>query len=464
MKRACTGLVEAVERCIRRDGRRSWLIAFSGGPDSTALSWAFLSLRRRLGLRVQLAHIDHGLDAESTHRAERAADIAQQLDLPLVTERLDGSARPTKISLEAWARDARYTALARVAHQLDCQRIATGHHADDQAETVLLRLAFGSGLRGLAGIQGRRGNIVRPFLTLRRHQIESALAELSLEATVDSTNRDLSRPRNLIRHQILPEWEGRQTQLVRNLLRLSDAAGRAHRRLDTFFVELLNIQDLSTGGASLERRQLTTLPNELFPPALSALEWIAEKPLPTSTAARSELQRQLRTPGPVGCDAGTGWRWQADGRRLRLLPPRKPLAEFTYTVQVPGSVFIAEIGFSLRIAGAPFERPAIADQAVAAYLRPPSSECRHVEIRNRRPGDRLTPAGRHRERRLKELLIDQRIPRDQRDRLPLVVIGGRVAWIPGIALDEHFRARDGEPAWLVELLTHPAGDLIDDKR
>ncbi|MEM8995043.1 MAG: tRNA lysidine(34) synthetase TilS, partial [Acidobacteriota bacterium] len=106
----------------------------------------------------------------------------------------------------------------------------------------------------------------------------------------------------------------------------------------------------------------------------------------------------------------------------------------------------------------------VAAPASKAFLRPPSSACPRVEIRNRRPGDRFVPAGRRREKRLKEVLIDLRIPRDERDRLPLVVIDGRIAWIPGVGRDERFRPRDGEPAWLAEWLVQPDGDLTDDKR
>ncbi|MEM1177314.1 MAG: tRNA lysidine(34) synthetase TilS [Acidobacteriota bacterium] len=463
MTSAADEVRRAVENCIDGDGS-SWLLAFSGGPDSTALAWAFASLQERRSLKVHLVHVDHGLDGGSADRALAAAALARRLGLPLSTERLDAAARPRNLSLEDWARRRRYATLRSEARRLGCDRIATGHHADDQAETVLLRLAYGTGLRGLAGIRRRHGSVIRPLLGLRRRQLEAALEELRLDASDDPTNRDTARPRNLIRHRILPEWNSRETTLVHDLGRLATSAEGAFRRLDATLTRTLRIEGLANGGSQLDRRVLGTLPYELFPHALSTLELTAEKPLPSPATARRELRRQLCSTDRVGCDAGGGWRWQADGRRLRLLPPRKPLAEFTYTVQVPGSVSVAEIGASLRITGAHPERPEVADPASTVFLRPPSSAYRHVEIRNRRPGDRFHPAGRRRERRLKEVLIDRRIPRDQRDRLPLVVIDGSIAWVPTVGIDERFRPRDDEPAWLVELLPQPAGDLTDDKR
>ncbi|MEM8997848.1 MAG: tRNA lysidine(34) synthetase TilS [Acidobacteriota bacterium] len=324
MKPAADLVAEAVSSAVRRDGAESWLVAFSGGPDSTALAWALGSLRQSMGLRIHLAHIDHGLDAGSTARARSAIALADQLALPITAERLPAESRPSTVSLEAWARRGRYAALHDVAARFDMRRIATGHHADDQAETVLLRMAFGSGLRGLAGIRRRFGRISRPLLDVRRRQIQAALDDLGLDAIDDPTNRDLDRPRNLIRHHILPEWNGRQGQVVDTLHRLADGADRAFHRLDAFFTQQLTIESLPAGGGQLRRPALESLPQELMTHALSTLEMIARKPLPSPLTARRELERQLRSGGRVGCDAGAGWRWQADGRNLRLLPPRKP--------------------------------------------------------------------------------------------------------------------------------------------
>ncbi|MEO1370472.1 MAG: tRNA lysidine(34) synthetase TilS, partial [Acidobacteriota bacterium] len=214
MTSAADRVLDAVARAVHEDGARSWLVAFSGGPDSTILAWALGSLRGSLGLQIRLAHVDHGLDAGSTGRARRATALAARLGLPMVTERLEPASRPSNVSLEAWARRERYAALDATAARFGLQRVATGHHADDQAETVLLRMAFGSGLRGLAGIRRRFGRVSRPLLDVRRHDIEAALGDLGLEATDDPTNRDLDRPRNLIRHHILPEWNGRHGHLV----------------------------------------------------------------------------------------------------------------------------------------------------------------------------------------------------------------------------------------------------------
>ena len=445
--RAADRLLSFLAHEIESAPSRRWLLAFSGGPDSTALAWAMATL----GARATLGHVDHGLDAGSQERARQAERIAERLDLPIVVESLDEPPPATGVSLEAWAREKRYAVLHSMLDRLGCDRIATAHHADDQAETLLLRLAFGSGLFGLRGIRRRHGTIARPILGVPRSLLLSALEELGLEPVLDPTNKDLRRPRNRIRHRILPEWKKERPTLVEDLCRLSGTATRAIGRLENFFAEELSMQRLAAGGARCDRRRFDELPSPLRVLALSTLETWADKRLPSPATARSELFRQLAAGDRVGCDAGDGWRWHGDSRSLRLLPRQKPLARFTYTVQVPGSVSISEIGAFLRISAAPAERLEVAEQATKAYLRPPSTACRQVQIRNRRPGDRLRPTGRQRDKRLKELLIDQRIPREQRDHLPLVVVEGRLAWVPGIGTDDRFQAHVGEPSWLVEL-------------
>lgn len=448
---------------IEAEAAHHWLVAFSGGPDSCALAWALAAISRR-GLDVTLAHIDHGLDPGSAARARAAGRIAERLGLPLIVERLPERSGLDRLSLEAWAREGRYDALATIARRLGCQRIATGHHADDQAETLLLRLTFGTGLFGLRGIRRRHGLVVRPMLGLPRSLLLAALDQIGLEPVLDPTNDDLRRPRNRIRHRILPEWEMERPGLIEELHGLSQTAARATARLEQFFADHLHMQRLPGGGVGLDRLRFGDLSADMRNLALSTLERLAGKRLPSSTAARSELLRQLDSGARIGCDAGNGWRWHGDGRNLRLLRREKTLARFTYTVQVPGSVSISEIGSLLRISAAPAERLEVADQATKAYLRPPSTAYRTVQVRNRRPGDRLRPAGRRRDRRLKELLIDQRIPREQRDRLPLVVVEDHLAWVPGIGIGDRFRAREGEPAWLVELSRDdslPAGGRTD---
>src|SRR6266545_619531 len=171
--------------------------AFSGGPDSTAL---LLGLSR-LGFAVTAAHLDHGLDPGSAGRAAAAAGLAERLGVPFLGERRAVPAlRQPGESAEAAARRVRYGFLEEVRARLGARYVATAHHRDDQAETVLLRLFFGSGLAGLAGIRAVHGRIVRPLLDLPRSVLREEVEAAGLPWIDDPTNRDLAVPRNRMRH------------------------------------------------------------------------------------------------------------------------------------------------------------------------------------------------------------------------------------------------------------------------
>src|SRR5436853_5830650 len=181
------------------------VVAFSGGPDSTALLWGMSRLAPRLSLRLFAAHLDHAMDPGSAARAAAAAVLAARLGVPLIAERRDvPSARQPGESHEAAARRHRYAFLEETRQRLGARWIATAHHRDDQAETVLLRLLFGSGLAGVAGIRPVHGAVVRPLLALPRAELLAAVTAAGLTPVDDPTNRLPGVPRNRVRHQLLP--------------------------------------------------------------------------------------------------------------------------------------------------------------------------------------------------------------------------------------------------------------------
>lgn len=463
-----------------------WIVAFSGGPDSTALLWGLAELRAELGLELVAAHLDHALDPGSAERARGARELAERIGVPFVEDRLEGHDPEEELRFEegpeAWARHHRYRFLEGVAEERRASAILTAHHADDQAETVLLRLLFGSGLDGLAGIAPQQRELastplLRPLLDLRRGLLEAALAEIGpgrIEPgpVIDPTNADLHRPRNRIRHLLLPRLEQARLprespDLVRRLCRLATGARRARRRLQSLAIELADLRTAARpratddpwslhtpwttdDGARADRRRLAALPESLADPVLSALDRLAGRPYPTAASARRDLRRRLRAEGPIGCDAGEGWRWQGDSRHLWLLPPRAAVGEFTYTLGIPGSVRLDPLELELRIRLGPVAEWMFRGHPDRVALAPPGPGAR-LQVRNRRPGDRIRPLGRHSSKRLKELLIDQGAPRHRRDLLPLLIIDDELAWVPGITLSDRFRLDGHERALIVTL-------------
>ena len=345
------------------------MVAFSGGPDSLALLLAAKRQVPRLGLELVAAHLDHALDVGSAGRAERARQLALELDVPFCGHRLEAE-RPATESREAFARRARYDFLEAVAARHGARLISTAHHADDQAETVLLRLLFGSGLEGLGGIAPVRPLgatlLVRPLLTIRRRELLAYLEAASLEPILDPTNFDQQVPRNRMRHALLPhlargesgeyksapasEYEGDGGEdgtghdvLVESLCRLAAAAGPAASRVRETLRAVLAAESTES-GARCDRAAFEALPEVLQGPALFLLHQMAGEGKPAPLEARRELLAQMQRRGKVRCDCGgrrgRNFYWQADRYHLELrqtgaLEPKA--GQFTYTFEASGA-------------------------------------------------------------------------------------------------------------------------------
>jgi tRNA(Ile)-lysidine synthase len=421
------------------------IAAFSGGPDSTAL----LVCLAQLGRPVVAAHLDHGLDPGSADRAEAAARLADRLGVPFVSERREVLRRPSE-SAESAARRVRYEFLEEIRERENARWIATAHHRDDQAETVLLRLLFGSGWEGLAGIRPVHGFVVRPLLGIPRQDLLKIVEEAGLAPVQDPTNLDLGTPRNKVRHRLLPIIAPADL-----LARVADRARGASERLGRYLAGHLNVEEMEDGVAvaGLER-----LPPEILAFALAWLHRRAGAPYPAGNAARSELLRQIARGAQAACDCGGGWRWEGDQERLvlrRAGREEERVPHFSYTVRIPGVVEIPEIAVRVGLSRRPVEPWMFVEgSARRAALALPLAAGDRVTVRNRRPGDRIHPLGAAGSRKLKDVLIDRGVPRRERERLPLICVGEAgetIAWVPGVTIGHHFRITKESTVWTAEI-------------
>ncbi len=247
------------------------VVACSGGADSLALLTALHSIcgagkRPFSHVRLHVAHLDHGLRAESAADAAFVRDYAATLDLPCTVGIISPAERQEWHGIsEAAAREARHRFLRRVAADVGAERIALGHTLDDQAETVLLHLIRGSGTGGLSGMRPRAGDLIRPLLGLRRAATESYCAARHLIPRDDATNRDPRFLRNRVRHEALPVLSSLQPDIATILARtadvlaadaqfLRDAAERAWQGL---------APDVAADRVTLARADLRRLPMAL---------------------------------------------------------------------------------------------------------------------------------------------------------------------------------------------------------
>ena len=427
------------------------LVGFSGGADSTALLWGLTKLARAKGFRVHAAHLDHALDRGSQQRAAAAARLAQELAVPITKTRINvGKEKRARESTEQAARRVRYHHLEELRRELAARYVVTAHHADDQIETVLLRMLFGSGLEGLAGIALRRGHLIRPLLALRREEVRQAIDRGRLQPVEDPTNKQLGSPRNRIRHLLLPTLRASDPLFERRILHLAAAAKGARRALESTLKNRLAIRR-HRSGVAVRRKQLTDLPQELWPSALSLLHREAGAPYPPGRDARRDLYRQCLKGGRIGCDCRDGWSWRSYGEDLHLERRRPPTQPFAYTLVVPGELEIPELAIRIRVHYGKVADWMFQGSSTRAGLALPLRPGERVTIRNRRPGDRIRPLGCAHSRRLKDVLIDRRVPQPERDRLPLLFARGRLAWVPGVTIADAFRVGGEEETWIAQI-------------
>lgn len=387
------------------------LAACSGGADSVALAHA---------LDVAIAHIDHGLRRESGEEAEQVRELARSLGVPFYLERLEGLETREK-GLEAAAREARYAALARIAARASATRIATAHTRTDQAETLLLRLLRGAGPGALAGVRKSRPlaegvSLVRPLLTVSRSDTEAYCAAHGLPHTTDPHNRDPARMRARLR-ALWPQLLALNPRLEEALSGTADILADEDELLQA--AAEADLSDLRGLHPALQRRAIL---------ALAARSGVRPE------RAHVEELRRLIARGRGDLDVPGG---RATVRQGRLSFGEAPAALLRPAeLAVPGPGDYAWETRRLRVSMTPSGTPV--DLARAPFP---------WRLRGFHPGDRFRPA-RGRTRKIADLWIDARIPREARATLAVLADAhGRPFWVEGIRPGEASESTSGPAAF-----------------
>ena len=414
-------------------GGEAVLVAVSGGSDSVALLDVLGVLRESLGLTLTVVHVHHGLRPEADAEAEGVRRLCERLRVACQVERVTVRRAPPWEGLEAESRRARHAALERVARVIGAARIATGHTADDQAETVLMRLLQGAGPRGLGGIAPVRGLLIRPLIETRRPAIEEYLGGRGLTWAEDPSNRDVRFLRNRIRHDLLPFMAELTGASVVDALGRSAAAARAvvADLEERARAELAHLAIRDGAGWSLDVGALAERPIELAAEVLRQAAALLGETRPLRGPAQRALRRLLGEAPPRRAARLGRLAVERSGRRLRVGPVALP-ALAARVWPVPGALELPEINARLgaRIVArtGDYTVPRAPGRAAFDADALPSA----LAVRARRRGDVFSPFGAPALRRLKSFLIDAGVPRWQRPRTPLVEAGGEIIWVAGI--------------------------------
>jgi tRNA(Ile)-lysidine synthase len=310
----CDALTHGAASLAIPDGT-TMLLAVSGGPDSTALLHGAARLAPGRGWHLAVAHLDHALRAGSAGEAAAVAASAKGLGLPVEVRRTDvqALAAAEHRSVEDAGRQARYRFLGEAAARLGPEAlIATAHTADDAAETVLLRLARGSGLRGVRGIPQRRGSIVRPLLQARRATLRAALDAAGIEYVTDPSNADAAHARNRVRADLLPALERVSSAAVDALLRFGRLAADDDDLLDALAAtELAERTDAEEASIDWHHPPTRALGRRVLRLALG-------DPAPSAERIEALLDAAEGPRGGVSIELGGGRRASVRERRIRL--------------------------------------------------------------------------------------------------------------------------------------------------
>ncbi len=461
------------------------VIGVSGGPDSVCLLHVLHSLSNTLGIELHAVHINHMLRAEEAQADEEyTSALCEELNVSLFIVRTDivQMAERLGMSIEEAGREARYHEFDAYARNVGAARIAVAHNRNDQAETVMMHLIRGSGIAGLAGMDYRRGAVIRPLLNIAREEIEQYCKASGLSPRIDSSNLKSDFTRNRVRLELFPYIDKSfGTDVVESLYRLSAHAAQDNGYLD----QCANLayqtclsgrkagQAADQSASQPDRQPADTGPDkrvslkldrlgELHPAILGRVLKMAVCDIAGSstgigsvhynmlknlaangrTGARAELPHSLRacvTYGELEIYVENN---SSGGKEAAK---QKKTAGFDIALIVPGTTEIPELQAFLNTSIENFNHidyyGKIGYNSLVQFF---DYDClkRGINIRNRRNRDIFKPFKSNGTKKLKEYFIDTKIPRERRDEIPLICIDNEIVWVIGNKISDKFKVTE----------------------
>jgi tRNA(Ile)-lysidine synthase len=427
------------------------IAAVSGGSDSVAMLMILQELAAHGDVVLAgLAHLNHHIrGADADRDAAFCRDLASRLGIPAFLADADVPALAAREgeSLEVAGRHARQRFFAETLQTAGADRVAVAHTRDDQAETVLLRLTRGAGAGGLAGMAPRRGPLVRPVLDATRAELQELLRGRGETWREDVTNRDLANPRNFLRHEVLPQLRRINPQADAALARAAGLLRMDADLLETLanaaFVQNVDV-DAETNSVLIRAEQFSKLPPAL---GLRVARYALETANPSRSYGLDEAQALCAFAAGGAADDLPGLDMERLAAKV-VLSKREPaevptVVSFELKLRVPGTVEAPHGMWAITAEGplaAPVDVAQIKDRGAMSVVVDARELGEHLIVRPRRPGDRLQPLGAPGRKKVQDVLVDRKVPRDDRDRVAIVTTEkGQIVWVAGEVLAEPFR-------------------------
>ncbi|HCD42309.1 MAG TPA: tRNA lysidine(34) synthetase TilS [Lachnoclostridium sp.] len=417
------------------------IVALSGGADSVCLLAVLNELREVLGLELKAVHVHHGLRGKEADRdSDYAGKLSKTLGVPFACVRVDAAlyAREHGMSVEEAGRHLRYQIFEKECQDFSGTKIAVAHHRDDQAETILYNLFRGTGLKGLGGMRPVRDKIVRPLLSVGREEILAYLAEKGISYCEDSTNAQTDYVRNRIRSRILPEIREQVNRRAgENILHAGEMAAQADAYLEKQAESILKVRGVrETDEAGAITAQ-----------GVDAKALLAEDDIIKNYVIRRMIRsvnQSMKDITMTHVESAAALLFGSDGRQVDL--PCGLIAVRIYdelwikrknqegSVDKERVVLLPELDFKIF----PYKKgQEIPKNGYTKWLDYDKIKCA-LSVRYRQIGDYMTLAGGG-TKTVKAFMIDEKIPKEEREKIPLVADGSHVLWVIGYRISEYYK-------------------------
>ena len=438
-------VIQTIEKYHMLEQGHGVLIGVSGGPDSISLLHILKSLEERLQLRLMVVHINHLLRGRDSDDDERyVKELCREWNIPCKAYRIDiaGLSKALGVSLEVAGRKARYGTFHRIKKEYQLDRIALGQHGDDNAETIIMRMIRGTGPKGLSGISPlREDGVIRPLLYCTREEIEAYCRENGLVPRVDKTNLEPIYFRNRVRLEIIPYLEGYNGQFKTNLRNMSELIREQQEYIDSQMTRLWNRNIKNRDGeiiipiawfeelSQFEKKEMLRRSIKGVKRNLREIEYKHIQLVLEMLEREDNTTWVLQLPENI--------RVEMQYQSLIIKDKREEASgAFQHPLVIGGSTYIPELDLECSVRLEKREQVGIIKSSPQKGYFDFNKVGDQLVLRNRRVGDRFWPSGSYGSKKLKDFFIDLKIPRSERDRIPIIANPDHILWVAGYRVDE----------------------------
>ncbi|MFZ5945254.1 MAG: tRNA lysidine(34) synthetase TilS [Bacillota bacterium] len=452
-------VINTIEKYNMLEKKDTVVVGVSGGPDSIALLHVLNQIKEEYSLRLFVVHVNHMFRGEQAKKeADFVASFAKNFEneYKLFEKDVPALIKETSLSPQDAGHRIRKQIYSQVRQEIGATKLALGHHADDRAETILLHLVQGTGLEGLAGMTPVRGSTIRPLAEVSKKEILDYCQTNGLPYCQDPSNNKPVYLRNKVRLELLPLLKEKfNPQIIDNLIKLEEIVSAENDFMEEAGEEFLrrilvtrkegkirlSIKEFSKGASALRRRAIRKA-YSLLRPDEQGLAFVHVENI-IKLIQRQEGTKRLDLPRNILVLKSYEYIEFNDLERNGQETP----SQFNLNWLVPGQVCLPFKGIALNAFFADtlpqttgkFDKIALNPQQITSPL----------QVRNRKPGDKIQPWGMAGTKKVKDIFIDLKIPQQERDFIPLVVMGNEIIWIPGITLNEKYRMKTKEEGYLI---------------